>query len=303
MSAISRLARRRKLRVIEDCAQSLGALYRGAPTSTSATSRASAFIRRKTSARSATPELPRRTTRRSQRRCAKSANTVGATATSAPGSASTRGWTRPGRDPRHQAAASRSRQRETAGDREALRRGLARLPLHLPAARRVQPRLSPIRDPHRRTRRAARTPERERIGTGIHYPAPVHLQPAYAGGSPISPPVCPKRRRHPGHPEPADVPAARLRSRGTNRRCDTEILRRAAARRLPIAKGLNRCAAGVWFGTGGGVLPHVRLDFSRARETGSWKTAGSNLVKIATLRAPGRRLGQDRVMPEMAGHR
>ena len=62
--------------------------------------------------------------------------------------------------------------------------GLAGLPLRSAAAPAgVRPCLSSIRDPRRRrARRAARaSARRAQIGTGMHYPVPVHLQPAYAG--------------------------------------------------------------------------------------------------------------------------
>ena len=88
----------------------------------------------------------------------------------------------PGRHPQRQARHDRARQCPPPGDRRALRCGSRRA-----AARAAAP---AQRASHVFHQYVVRTPERDRlrehlrqagIGTGIHYPLPVHLQPAYRG--------------------------------------------------------------------------------------------------------------------------
>jgi dTDP-4-amino-4,6-dideoxygalactose transaminase len=185
MEPITRLARRRGLRVIEDCAQSHGALYRGTPTGGIGDIACFSFYPTKNLG---------------------ALGDAGMTATNDPALAAALreireyGWrdryisariginTR--LDPIQAAILAAKLPRLDADNarRQAIAsrygEGLAGLPLDLPSRR---PECNHVFHQYViRLRDADRDPLREhlsraRIGTGIHYPAPVHLQPAYRG--------------------------------------------------------------------------------------------------------------------------
>jgi dTDP-4-amino-4,6-dideoxygalactose transaminase len=183
LAPIMALARRHGLRVIEDCAQSHGAAYRGTPTGRLGDIACFSFYPTKNLA---------------------ALGDAGMTATDdadlAVGLREIReyGWrdryvsARIGINTRLdplQAGVLRARLPRLDGDnarRQAIAarydQGLAGLPLGLPRCR--------AECTHVFHQYAIRTPERDRlrehlraaqIGTGIHYPVPVHLQPAYQG--------------------------------------------------------------------------------------------------------------------------
>ena len=185
MEPITRLARRRGLRVIEDCAQSHGALYRGRPTGGIGDIACFSFYPTKNLG---------------------AFGDAGMTATDDPALATALreireyGWrdryisariginTR--LDPIQAAILPRNCRVSTPTtqavrrSRRSMTRGSPGLPLDLPPRR---PECTHVFHQYViRTRDADRDRLREhlgraRIGTGIHYPAPVHLQPAYQG--------------------------------------------------------------------------------------------------------------------------
>ena len=185
MEPIARLARRRGLRVIEDCAQSHGALYRGRKTGGIGDIACFSFYPTKNLG---------------------ALGDAGMTATNDPALAAALreireyGWrdryvsARVGintrLDPIQAAILAAKLPRLDADNarRQAIAArydsGLAGLPLDLPPRR---PECTHVFHQYViRTRDADRDRLREhlsraRIGTGIHYPAPVHLQPAYQG--------------------------------------------------------------------------------------------------------------------------
>ena len=185
LQPILRLARRRGLRVIEDCAQSHGALYRGAPTGSLGDIACFSFYPTKNlgalgdAGMTATDDAALATALREIREYGWRDRYVSARV-----GINTR------LDPIQAAILATKLQRLDADNarRQAIAsrydEGLAGLPLELPRRR---PECGHVfhqyvirtREPDRdRLREHLR---RGRIGTGIHYPAPVHLQPAYEG--------------------------------------------------------------------------------------------------------------------------
>jgi dTDP-4-amino-4,6-dideoxygalactose transaminase len=183
LAAIIELARAYGLRVIEDCAQSHGALYRGRPTGSFGDIACFSFYPTKNlgalgdAGITATDDAGLATALREIREYGWRERYVSAIAginsRLDPIQAAILGVKLPrlGADnTRRQAIAARYDD------------GLAGLPLALPCRRADTAHVyhqyvvrSPARDPLREYLRAAA------IGTGIHYPAPVHVQPAYRG--------------------------------------------------------------------------------------------------------------------------
>ncbi len=185
MEPITRLARQRGLRVIEDCAQSHGAMYRGKPTGGIGDVACFSFYPTKnlgavgdaglTATGDAALAAAMREIREYGWRERYISARIGINTRLDPIQAAILGAKLPHLDAdnaRRQAIASRYDE------------GLAGLPLDLPSRR---PECRHVFHQYViRTRDADRDRLREhlgraRIGTGIHYPAPVHLQPAYQG--------------------------------------------------------------------------------------------------------------------------
>lgn len=219
LAAILELARAYGLRVIEDCAQSHGASYRGRPTGSFGDIACFSFYPTKNlgalgdAGMTATDDPRLATALREIREYGWRERYVSAIA-----GINTR------LDP-IQAAILGARLPRLAEDntrRQAIatryHEGLARLPLSLP-----RPRAEATHVYHQYVvRTAARDALREhlraaRIGTGIHYPAPVHLQPAYRGriaeypaGLPETTRVCPEILSLPMYPLLTDAAVARV---------------------------------------------------------------------------------------------
>ncbi len=183
LAPLLRLAGRHGLRVIEDCAQSHGALYRGAPTGSFGDIACFSFYPTKNlgalgdAGMVATNDPTLATALREIReygwRDRYISARVGINTRLDPIQAAILGTKLPRLD------ADNARREAIAARYDA---GLAGLPLRLP------PRRAESRHVYHQyvIRTASRDALREhlhlaRIGTGIHYPAPVHLQPAYEG--------------------------------------------------------------------------------------------------------------------------
>ena len=89
----------------------------------------------------------------------------------------------PSSHPQRQAEATRRMERAAPPGRQRPARGPLGLrpgPAGAGSARR-RPRLPPLRRPHPGPRRPPRAPRQHGVASAIHYPTPIHLQPAYAG--------------------------------------------------------------------------------------------------------------------------
>jgi dTDP-4-amino-4,6-dideoxygalactose transaminase len=183
LDAILRLARRRGLRVIEDCAQSHGALYRGAPTGSFGDIACFSFYPTKNlgalgdAGMTATGDAALATALREIReygwRDRYVSARVGINTRLDPIQAAILAAKLPFLDAdnaRRQAIAARYDD------------GLAGLPLELPRRRPDRSHVYHQYVVRTRERDALREHlRRAQIGTGIHYPVPVHRQPAYQG--------------------------------------------------------------------------------------------------------------------------
>jgi dTDP-4-amino-4,6-dideoxygalactose transaminase len=199
MEPILRLARRHGLRVIEDCAQSHGAVYRGTPTGRLGDIACFSFYPTKNlgalgdAGMTATDDAALAATLREIReygwRDRYISARIGINTRLDPIQAAILAVRLP------LLAADNARRQAVASRYDA---GLAGLPLELPSRR---PDCDHVFHQYViRTREPDRDPLREhlrgvQIGTGIHYPAPVHLQPAYEGRLAEYPAGLPETRR------------------------------------------------------------------------------------------------------------
>ena len=191
---------RHGLRVVEDCAQAHGAALGRPPGRTrSATRPRSASTRPRTSARSATRARSSRTIaeRRRTRAAAPQLRRAGALRARAAGPEQP-ARRAPGRDPvgeaaaRSTAAVERRRRARRSLRRRTCRHGRRRAR----DGRGARARLPPLCRPGRPTAtRSARRSTSAGVGTAVHYPTPVHRQPAYRdldvpGGFPVAEALC-----------------------------------------------------------------------------------------------------------------